>query len=63
MIFQLTKETSLNENNNNRMPSKLKQNPERKVSKISGSFDFYNVAFKKAASKLIVVNQFFLEPK
>ena len=39
----MTKETSLNENNSNRMLSKLKQNPESKVSKTSVSFDFYNI--------------------
>ena len=61
-FFQLTKESFLTENNN-RMLSKLKQNRESKVSKISVSFDFYNVTFKKATTKLIVATQFFLEPK
>ena len=45
------------------MLSTLKQNPESKVSKISVSFDFYNVTFKKATTKLTVGTQFFLEPK
>ena len=63
MIFQLTKETSLNENNSNRMPSKLKQNPESKVSKMSVSFDFYDVTFKKATTKLTVATQYFFGPK
>ena len=62
-FFQLTKKTSLNENNSNRMLSKLKQNPESKVSKTSVSFDFYNVTFKKATTKLTVATEFFLEPK
>ena len=62
-FFQLTKETSVNENNSNRMPSKLKQIPESKVSNISVSFDFYNVTFKKATTKLAVATLFFLEPK
>ena len=44
------------------MLSKLKQNPESKVSKISVSFDFYNVTFKKATTKLTVATQLFLEP-
>ena len=43
--------------------SKLKQNSENKVSKLSVSFDFYNVTFKKATTKLTVATQFFLEPK
>ena len=42
---------------------KLKQNPENKASKVSDSFDFYNVTFKKATTKLTVATQFFLEPK
>ena len=42
---------------------KLKQNPERKVPKISVSFDFYNVTFKKATTKLTVATHFFLQPK
>ena len=62
-FFQLTKETSLNENNSNRMLSKLKQNPEGEVSKISICFVFYNVTLEKATTKLIVATQFFLEPK
>ena len=45
------------------MLSKLKQNPESKVSKISVSFDFYNITFKKAITKLTVATQFFLVPK
>ena len=39
--------------------SKLKQNPENEVSKILVSFDFYNVTFMKAATKLTVATQFF----
>ena len=46
----------------NRMLSKLKQNSESKVSKISFSFDLYNVTFKKATTKLTIATQFFLEP-
>ena len=45
------------------MLSKLKQNPESKVSEILVSFDFYNVTFKKAAAKLTVATRFFLETK
>ena len=45
------------------MLSKLKQNPESNDSKISVSFDFYNVTLKKATNKYTVASQFFLEPK